>query len=71
MEERLFGKTGKYVTEIGLGTWQLGTGCVRSFTVSGKGRDVAFHLPADDIRDAVLLQLGEECGLSVSSLNRC
>ena len=36
-------------------------GCVRSFTVRGKGRDVAFHLPADDIRDAVLLQLGEEC----------
>lgn len=26
MEKRLFGKTGKYVTEIGLGTWQLGTG---------------------------------------------
>ncbi|MBP3218450.1 MAG: aldo/keto reductase [Lachnospiraceae bacterium] len=25
MEKRLFGKTGKYVTEIGLGTWQLGT----------------------------------------------
>ncbi len=31
MKERLFGKTGKLVSEIGLGTWQLGTGWGRPF----------------------------------------
>ena len=25
MEKRIFGKTGRAVSEIGLGTWQLGT----------------------------------------------
>ncbi|MCR5732313.1 MAG: aldo/keto reductase [Sphaerochaetaceae bacterium] len=31
MEKRIFGKTGVEVTEIGLGTWQLGTGWGRPF----------------------------------------
>ncbi|MCR4668112.1 MAG: aldo/keto reductase, partial [Clostridia bacterium] len=25
MKERIFGKTGRRVSEVGLGTWQLGT----------------------------------------------
>ena len=50
MNHRMFGKTGRRVSEIGLGTWQLG----------GRWGD-----PFDEARALEILQAGYECGIDL------
>lgn len=50
MNHRMFGKTGRRVSEIGLGTWQLGA---------------RWGDPFDEAKDLEILQAGYECGIDL------
>ena len=50
MNHRMFGKTGRRVSEIGLGTWQLGA---------------RWGDPFDEAKALEILQAGYECGIDL------